>query len=83
MGDTGLPGPLYVKPPLYIYVTDLQSLPSVLLSSALCSWGCWSASFRRAACAHTMNAFIGRLMCARRLSPADNPRTGIGIADQS
>ena len=61
---------------------DLQSLPSVLLSSALCSCGYWSASFRLAAWAQTMNAFIGRLMCGFRFSvPLD--RTGIGIVDQS
>lgn len=38
-----------------------QSLPRVLLSSALCKWGYWSASFLRAACAQTMKAFIGLL----------------------
>ena len=40
----------------------LHSLPSVLLSSALCRCGYWSASFLRAAWAHTMKAFMGRLM---------------------
>ncbi len=35
----------------------LQSLPRVLLSSALWRCGYWSASFLRAACAHTINAF--------------------------
>ncbi|VCW49835.1 unnamed protein product [Gulo gulo] len=40
--------------------THRHSLPSVLLSSALCRCGYWSASLRRAACAHTMKAFMGR-----------------------
>ena len=62
--------------------TYLQSFPSVLLSSALCRWGYWSASLRRAAWAHTMNAFIGRLMCGLRLSPPA-VRVGIGIRLQS
>ena len=46
----------------------LQSFPSVLLSSALCSAGYWSPSLRLAACAHTMKAFIGRFTCVRFLS---------------
>lgn len=41
------------------YTTHLHNFPSDLLSSALCKCGYWSASFRLAACAHTMKAFIG------------------------
>lgn len=51
--------------------TDLHKRPRVLLSSALCSCGYWSASWRRASCAHTMNAFIGRLTCVSRFSGLD------------
>ena len=57
-------------PSFYIlsHCTHLHSFPSVLLSSALCSCGYWSASFRLAAWAHTIKAFIGRLTCILRLS---------------
>ena len=50
------------------HTTHLHSFPNVLLSSALCSCGYWSASFRLAAWAHTIKAFIGRLTCILRLS---------------
>ena len=60
----------------------LQSLPSVLLSSALCRCGYWSASFLRAACAHTMKAFMGRLTCGLLLL-APLTRTGMGTRVQS
>ena len=60
----------------------LQSLPSVLLSSALCKCGYWSASFLRAACAHTMKAFMGRLTCGLLLL-APLTRTGMGTSVQS
>ncbi|MPC92886.1 hypothetical protein E2C01_087999 [Portunus trituberculatus] len=43
----------------------LHTFPSVLESSALCSCGYWSASRRLAAWAHTIKAFMGRLMWAR------------------
>lgn len=62
--------------------THRQSLPRVLLSSALCRCGYWSASFLRAACAHTMKAFIGRLTCGLALSDP-LPRTGMGTRLQS
>lgn len=44
--------------------TYFQSFPSDLLSSEFCRCGYCLDMTRRAACAHTMNAFIGRLMCS-------------------
>lgn len=64
--------------------THRHSLPRVLLSSALWRCGYWSASLRRAACAHTMKAFMGRFTCGLALSvPPPPPRTGIGTRLQS
>lgn len=65
-----------------VWGAHLQSLPSVLLSSALCRCGYWSASFLRAACAHTMKAFMGRLTCGLLLL-APLTRTGMGTSVQS
>lgn len=62
--------------------THLQSLPRVLLSSALCRCGYWSASFLRAACAHTMNAFMGLFTWGLFLLDPFT-RTGIGTKVQS
>lgn len=42
--------------------TYFHSLPSDLLSSEFCKCGYCLDMTRRAACAHTINAFIGRLM---------------------
>jgi hypothetical protein len=44
--------------------TYFQSLPSDLLSSEFWRWGYCFDMTRRAAWAHTINAFIGRLMCS-------------------
>lgn len=60
----------------------LHNFPNVLLSSALCRWGYWSASFRRAACAHTMKAFMGLFTCGLLLLP-EFTRTGMGTSVQS
>lgn len=49
--------------------TYFHSFPKVLESSALWSWGYWSASLLLAAWAQTMNAFMGLLTCAALLSP--------------
>lgn len=54
--------------------TYFQSLPRVLESSALCRFLWWSESLRRAACAHTMKAFIGRLICRRFFCAASDGR---------
>lgn len=62
--------------------THRHSFPSVLLSSALCRCGYWSASFLRAACAQTMNAFMG-LLTWGLLFRDPFPLTGIGTKDQS
>ena len=44
--------------------SNLQSLPSLLLISALCMSGNSKVIFRLSSWAHTMNAFIGLLMCS-------------------
>lgn len=49
--------------------THRHNFPNVFDSSALWSWGYWSASFRLAAWAHTINAFMGLLTWAALLSP--------------
>lgn len=54
---------------LVAFVHLPHSLPKVLLSSALCRWGYWSAIFLRAACAHTIKAFIGRFTWGLFFSP--------------
>lgn len=59
-----------------------HSFPRVLLSSALCRCGYWSASFLRAACAQTMNAFMGLLTWGLLFSDPF-PLTGMGTKDQS
>lgn len=66
---------------IYIF-SYRQSFPRVLLSSALCRCGYWSASFLRAACAQTMNAFMG-LLTWGLLFRDPFPLTGIGTKDQS
>lgn len=58
--DNNVGGLLKYQETIEQLVTYRQSFPSVFDSSALCKCGCWSASFLRAACAHTMNAFMGR-----------------------
>lgn len=45
-----------------IIKNDDSISPSILLSSALCRSGFWTASRLRSSLAHTMNAFMGRLM---------------------
>lgn len=60
----------------------LHNFPSVLLSSALCRCGYWSASFLRAAWAQTINAFIGRFICGFLFSPL-GPLVGMGTKLQS
>lgn len=62
--------------------THLQSLPRVLLSSALCRCGYWSASFLRAAWAHTMKAFMGLFTWGLFLLDPFT-RTGMGTRVQS
>lgn len=64
------------------YRSYLHSFPSVLLSSALCRCGYWSANFLRAAWAQTMKAFIGLLICGFRFS-LPLVRDGIGTRVQS
>lgn len=59
-----------------------HSFPRVLLSSALCRCGYWSASFLRAACAQTMKAFMG-LLTWGLLFRDPFPLTGMGTKDQS
>ena len=44
--------------------SNLQSFPSLLLISALCMSGYSNVIFRLSSWAHTMNAFIGLLMCS-------------------
>lgn len=44
--------------------TYFQSFPSDLLNSEFCRCGCCLDMTCRAAWAHTMNAFIGRLICS-------------------
>lgn len=60
----------------------LQSFPKVLLSSALWRCGYWSANFLRAACAHTMKAFMGLLTWGLLLL-LPLTRTGMGTRVQS
>lgn len=63
-------------------LTYRHNFPRVLLSSALCRCGYWSASFLRAACAQTMNAFMGLLTWGLFFKDP-LPLTGMGTKDQS